>query len=487
MSKMKQTLYQKQTQNLLLKPKMLQSLEMLTLPLLQLEAHLKMEMINNPMLEFTEINEDENTQEKPENEKNNEDEENLDIDNENEDPDLQKTLDESEALSEILDSYNEFYSSASSSYNKDNDKMEVFEKVIRTDVNKKIAFVDQLDWLKLSQHEYDFACDLIDSVNIHGYLEEENTVQELAEDYSIDLERAKEIHQEILHFEPAGITARSIEECLLAQIQENNELLITLIKDHFQDLIHRRYKKIASKMGVLIETVMKLKEKISHFDPKPGLRLQSGTNEQVMPDLILKKIGDDYEIILNDYSFPKIRLNRNYRKVLEEVKKDKIGIEYLRNKVNSAKFLIKSVYLRGRTLEKVMRSIIKHQSEFFYQDSGYLKPLTYAVIADELQVNESTISRVVSSKFVDTPFGVMCLKDFFTSKAGKDMNYNSVSRHNVEMRIKKMIDEEDIQNPLSDQEIKDKLYEMGINVSRRVVAKYRKSKGILNSHLRRKE
>ena len=129
----------------------------------------------------------------------------------------------------------------------------------------------------------------------------------------------------------------------------------------------------------------------------------------------------------------------------------------------------------------------QNQIGFFYQNTGVLEPLTYSVIAEELQVNESTISRVVRIKYADTPFGIFCLKDFFTSKAGKDMNYNSVSRQNVESQIIKMIDNEDKSKPLSDQDIVDILRKDGINVSRRVIAKYRKAKGILNSHLRRKE
>lgn len=469
---MKQASYQEQTQNLMLKPKMLQSLEMLALPLLQLEAHLKMEMVKNPMLEFKEIDDDE-PMEKNEKLENFEDEE------------LQKTIKETEQLSEILDSFNEYYSG--NSYKKDSDKMEVFEKVLRSKTNKKEKFIDQLDRLKLSELEYDFAFDLIDSIDEHGFIRKNISIENLSNEYKIPIERAKKIHQKILHFKPAGITARTIEECLLAQVdKENNELTATIIFEHFDDLIHRRYKKIASNLGITLNAVKKVKLKIAKLDPKPGLRIQTNSNEYVMPDLILKKIDNEYEIISNDYFSPKIRLTKNYRKIIKQIKNDKIGVEYLRNKVNSAKFLIKSIYLRGRTLERVMRSIINHQKDFFYNESGFLRPLTYAVIAEDIQVNESTISRVVSNKFAETPFGIMCLKDFFTSKAGNDMKYNAISRSNVETKIRKMIENENKIYPLSDQAITELLQEIGINVSRRVVAKYRKSKGILNSHLRRK-
>jgi RNA polymerase sigma-54 factor len=172
--------------------------------------------------------------------------------------------------------------------------------------------------------------------------------------------------------------------------------------------------------------------------------------------------------------------------MLHESSKDKETVKYIRSKINSAKFLIKSIFMRNRTLERVMRSIIHHQRNFFYNNSGLLDPLTYSVIANDLNVNESTISRVVKQKYADTPFGIMCLKDFFCSAAGKDKNYESVSRQNVQIQIEEMINNEDKYNPLSDQELVDILKERGISVSRRVIAKYREEMKIPNSRLRRK-
>ena len=276
---------------------------------------------------------------------------------------------------------------------------------------------------------------------------------------------------------------------MFAQIEGKNfnPKIKEIIQNDFDDLIHKRYKKIATKYEVSLNTFLMWKNQISKLDPKPGLRLQSNENNYISPDVIIKKIGNDFEVISNDYYIPRIRLSRRYKKILQKVKTDREAISYVRDKVNSAKFLIKSIYLRGRTLERVTKAIIRNQVGYFYENSGVLKPLTYSVIAEELHVNESTISRVVRNKYADTPFGIMCLKDFFTSTAGKDDNYNLISRQNVEKIMRRMIDSEDLKNPLSDQDIADKLKEEGINVSRRVVAKYRKAQGILNSHLRKKE
>ena len=485
MNKFRQTLVQKQTQNLLLKPKMLQSLEMLAMPLMQLETHLKQEMISNPMLELLEYRDEEDISSEKDDKIKDRIEE--DIKKENEDEELKKTLEETKELSEILDSYSEYFQGGSGSTHSTEGVN--FDQMIKDQENKKDAFVYQIERLNLNEAEFDFAYELFDSIDAHGFLPNDFIMEESAEEFGIELQRAEEIHLKLLHLEPKGITARSIKECLLAQLDPefHNENIITLISDHFTDLIHKRYKNIASSFGTSITTILNWKKQIAKLDPKPGLRLLANNSNYIVPDVIIKRIGNEYEVIINDYSFPKIRLSRRYNKILQEVRKDKEALNYVRSKINSAKFLIKSVYLRSRTLERVTKSILHHQPDFFYGENGVLKPLTYSDIAQELQVNESTISRVVRIKYADTPFGIMCLKDFFTSKAGKDDNYNSISRHNVEQKITRMIDHENEIHPLSDQDIVGQLAKMSIHVSRRVIAKYRKAKGILNSRLRRKE
>jgi RNA polymerase sigma-54 factor len=483
MSSYRQTLGTKQTQNMALKPKMLQSLKLLTMPLMELETQIKVEMMQNPMLEIEDYENDdsasnEDLEEKSAAEKAEEEQKEKD--------ELQKTLEETEQLSEILDSYNEMYRESSGRQVK-HERVEM-EDYVPQHENKKADFYAQIDELDLTENEYDFAYDLIDSCNIYGILESETIFDELLEDYQLPAQRAEEIHQEILHFDPAGITARNIQECLLAQIEATslNRLLIDLIHDDFDDLIHKRYSKLAKKYHVTEQNILYWKEQISHLDPKPGLRVINNEDKYIVPDVIIKNIDGKYEVTINDFSFPRIRLSRRYKKILERVKDKKESLAYVRDKVNSARFLIKSIYMRGRTLERVTEAIIRNQIDFFYNENGVLNPLTYSVIAEELQVNESTISRVVRSKYADTPFGILCLKDFFTSKAGKNRDFEAVSRQNVEKQIFSLIEQEDKSNPLSDSEISDLMGKNGTTVSRRLVAKYRNANGILNSHLRKK-
>ena len=481
MNKLRQKTVQKQTQNLVLRPKMLQSIEMLTMPKMELATYLKQEMINNPMLELIEKDNDydevEELEEEPELSE--------------EEKELEKTLEETKELSEILDSLNEDYGGTNKHNNGSKDKKrEMFEKLLQYKKDRKQDFFFQLEQLPIKKNEFEFSYDLVESANEYGFLPEDFDIYAFGKEYDIKPERVDELHYIIKHLNPKGITSRTIQECLVSQIDEtdeNNEMLIKLIEEDFDNLIHRRYKKIIKKYDINMNTLMLWKEQIAHFDPKPGLRLENNEAKYIVPDVIIKKIGEEFEVIVNDYNFPKVRMSRRYKKILSYVKYDKKAVKYVRNKINAAKFLIKSVYMRNRTLQRVVHSIIEHQADFFYNESGVLNPLTYADIANELNVNESTISRVVRTKYADTPFGIMCLKDMFSSKAGKRESYESVSRQSVEKQIIKLIENEDKKKPYTDQKIADIFKERGINVSRRLVNKYRKSLGILNSNLRKKK
>jgi len=453
MAKLQQALSNKQTHHLELRPKMLQSLKLLAMPLMELDVHIKEEMIANPMLEINEET-DENKNTNEEKVKNIEEIENT------ENNDLKKTVDEAKELSEILDQWNDYHSTTRVSRGSQEEQPNP-ENFIKAREDKKDDYLLQLEKMKLPENEYDFALDLIDSTDGHGYLLKGLSFNNLASEYEIDETRAEEIHQIILHLEPKGITARNYSECLIAQLtdkQLQDFLLVSIIKEDFDDLIHRRYQLLVTKYKVSLNMILSCKNEIATLDP-----------------------------IVNDFYIPNIMLSSRYKSIIASVKNEKQALDYVRGKINSAKFLIKSMYMRNRTLERVTRSIIQHQKKYFYDETGVLEPLIYSVIANELQVNESTICRVVRTKYADTPFGIMCLKDFFTSTAGKDKNYEAVSRQLVEREIINFVENEDKNKPISDQNIANTLKEKGISVSRRVIAKYREGLGVLNSRLRRKE
>lgn len=489
MAKLQQIMSHKQLQELSLKPKMLQSLQMLALPLLELEVHLKHELETNPILELQD--DYENILAKDEEKEENKDSPEEETTDETENDD-KKDISELEELSEILDEWNDFHFNEQKQSNKASvDTEPRFDQFLRYQEGFKVKYLTQLDSLNLTENEYLFAEELIDSIDNHGYLSNGEDYDETVDAYGLTMERAEDIRKSIMQLQPKGVCAKTIEECLVAQLDpniNNYQLIRVILEEYFNDLIHRRYQLIANRLSVTVEMVLSCRQIISQLDPKPGLIFLNTQNTYVVPDVVIRKIGEELEVLINDYWIPNIVINKQYRNLIKRTpRNDRQTIEYVRNKINSAKFLVKSIYMRNRTLLRVTHAIIEHQRNFFYNNTGILEPLTYSVIAAELHVNESTISRVVKDKYADTPYGIFALKEFFTTTAGKDRNYEDVSRQLVQMHIQKIVDQEDKQNPVCDQKIVEILKEHNINVSRRVIAKYRENIGILNSRLRRKE
>lgn len=482
---MDQFLSLKQKQELALKPKMLQSLKMLALPILELESYIKQELENNPLLELREEKDEDDIDEfnfeqpSPESNANLEDSDEITPHCEN--------LAEAKELTEILDQWNDYHSGYES-WHSDADS-EQTESLIRFEENGKDKYLEQLYPLDLPENEVDYITELVDSSDIYGFLPEGFNIINLGRKYHLNPERSTELHNLVLQLNPKGITARNIGECLMAQLSEEqreNRIICGMVCEQFDNLIHRRYQKLASHFGVSEETIMALREQIAKLDPKPGLRILATGAAFVYPDVTLKLIDGEYVVIINDHITPNIIISSRYRKMINRGYFDKETMQYVRERINSAKFLIKSIFMRMRTLERVSLSIIKHQHDFFYLGTGQMQPLTYSVIAQDLGVSESTISRVVKRKYAETPYGIYALKDFFTSTAGIDDDYQSISRQKVKSHIIHLVETENKKNPMSDQELVDRLKAEGLNISRRIITKYRDELGILNSHLRRK-
>ncbi len=503
MTKIQQVLSHKQVQELALKPKMLQSLQLLVLPQMELEMQLKRELETNPILELQEEEEEQSVEERSRDDNTEESEESVKDDDlgdseSEEDKLLKESINELKEFSDTLDEWNDYHREG-----KEEAQRDIFETYNTTQYDdsikdKKNSFYFQLEELPLTEDELEYARELVEASNEFGYLPKGFDIYEAARENLISIDdeqklktRADEIHQMILQLKPKGITARHVSECLIAQLNESDQdykLLTTILNNHFDDLIHRRYQKIAANLSVHIDKIIHCKEAISHLNPKPGLMLLADNIDYVTPDVIIKKIEDDFVILVNDFTIPHLTISRYYRDMVMAGKvKDKEMLGYIRDKINSAKFLIKSIYMRNQTLIRVTRAIIEHQKNYFYQNTGILEPLTYSVIAGELHVSESTISRVVKDKYADTPFGMICLRDFFTTAAGKTDNFEDISRDKVQKQIQQIIEEEDKKKPLSDLEIAHILKKRNISVSRRVIQKYREGLGILNSRLRRLE
>jgi RNA polymerase sigma-54 factor len=355
------------------------------------------------------------------------------------------------------------------------------------------SLTDHLMWqLKLSrltEREMHLGELIIGNLDQNGYLVA--TTAEIAEQENEDLSLVEAILLKIQEFDPPGVAARDLKECLLIQARllgMSSPLMEAIVRDHMKDLELKNYSHIARKLRVPLPEVMHIVHLIGQMDPKPGRIFSEEKVQPIVPDVYVFKSGEDYKIVLNDDGLPRLRISNFYREIMGRYggkTDDETGKKYIRDKVQSATWLIKSIQQRQKTIYKVSESIVRQQKDFFNQGMGYLKPLVLRNIADDVEMHESTISRVVTNKYMQTPRGIFELKFFFSSginKAGGDL----IASKSVKESIRKIISEEDPKKPLSDAEIVELLDKDRIAIARRTVAKYREMMGILPSSRRKK-
>ncbi|NLY20408.1 MAG: RNA polymerase factor sigma-54 [Tissierellia bacterium] len=344
----------------------------------------------------------------------------------------------------------------------------------------------QLDLIDISEEDREIAEILLGLIDSDGYIRED--FEKLSEKTGISLERLEEVLEIIQSLDPLGIGARDIRECLLLQALGSVDYsmeLEELILNHLENLAMNRVPKIAEALGVSHEKTQELIDIVRSFNPKPGSEFgerQLDTN-YIVPDASIEKVDGEYVIILNDVTGPRLHVNSFYRRMMQSGS-EQGAIDYLNDKYQRAIWIIKAIEQRRDTIYRVIQSIIDHQREFFYGENRILAPLTMKVVADDIEMHESTVSRAINGKYVQTPFGTYELRFFFTSaleSVGGD-----VSSNHIKDEIKAIIEEENPKKPLSDQAIVGILNEDGIKISRRTIAKYRDEMNIPSSTMRKR-
>jgi len=310
-------------------------------------------------------------------------------------------------------------------------------------------------------------------------------VESIAEKLAVPLERAHVVRRVIQRFDPVGVASISLEDCLLVQAEvyyPEDALLQTIIRDHLAELVGRNMAGLARKLGVNDEDVEDVRDIIMTFDPKPGRSLGGESANYVEPDVFVEKAGDDYIVFLNEDGLPKLRLSAYYTGLLETgIKKD--TREYLKKKVRSAEWFMKSIHQRQQTIRVVAESIVRFQKEFLDRGMDGLKPLVLRDVAADIKMHESTVSRVTTAKYMHTPRGLFPMKFFFNARLGSDSG-DDVATQTVKEKIRILVAQEDPRKPLSDSELVARLSESGVRIARRTVAKYRELLGILASSKR---
>jgi RNA polymerase sigma-54 factor len=349
---------------------------------------------------------------------------------------------------------------------------------------------DHLAWqLQFSAHQgrtREIGEAIIGNLNADGYLRA--TTAEIAALVSASETEVEEVLRMVQQFDPVGVAARDLRECLLIQLdylKPPSDLPRRIVAEHLDYLQRHAYEELAKHLGCPLEEIQNALEIIRSLDPKPGSKYNAVDNAYVEPDVFVVRDGDDYKIVLNEEDMPKLRINRNYQKLLaKDSGEQETTRNFVRERLNSAKWLLKSFVQRQRTIYKVVESIVKKQKDFLDRGIEYLKPMILSDVAYDIGMHESTVSRVVTNKYVHTPRGVFELKFFFSSgirsSSGEDVSSLAVKR-----RIKQIVEGESPRKPLSDSKIMAMLNKEGLKIARRTVAKYREEMRIPPSKLRK--
>ena len=359
-----------------------------------------------------------------------------------------------------------------------------FENMLRTVASLADHLEEQLRFATEDPAARRIGAEIIGNIDEDGYLRAE--LEEIAQRCSATAEDVGRVLTEVVQkFDPSGVAARTIQECLLLQLRANppvDPVSVEIVEEHFDDLSRRRYADIARALKLSVDRIMESVEEIMGLEPKPGRRFGGTDSRYIVPDVVVHKLGGEYTVVLNEDGIPRLRVNALYRSLLRSSGDE--ARQYVEQKLRSAVWLIKSVDQRQRTLRKVTQSIVKFQREFLDKGLPYLRPLSLRDVGEDVSMHESTISRVTTNKYVETPQGLFELKFFFHSgiASGDGEMVSSVS---VKKMIRDLLAGEDAAKPLSDQEVAAILKGRGLTIARRTVAKYREELGILPSHQRR--
>ncbi|MEC1718978.1 RNA polymerase factor sigma-54 [Schinkia azotoformans] len=343
----------------------------------------------------------------------------------------------------------------------------------------------QIGLLKIGSEEKQIINYLILSIDKSGYFT--GNIEEISNRFTVPASVIESLLGKIQECEPIGVGARNLQECLLIQLKnlpERNLLAEEVVANHLQMLADRKWKDIGAKLNVAIEQIQDVFDFIQMLDPRPASAFNEGVSNYIVPDMIIKKEQEDLAVSFNERLMPSIKVDSSYEPIIGQ--KDNEAYKYLREKMDQVHFLKRAFEQRLETMQKVMKAIIDRQRDFFLKDDAKLKPLTMRDIAQMIDVHESTVSRAVNGKYVQTSKGVFELKYFFTSTIQTE-DFEDASSKEVKEAMKTIVDGENKKKPLSDQQIAAILKEKhGYNISRRTVAKYRDQLGILASSKRKR-
>ena len=441
-----------------LSPQMQQSLHILQAPLMELRQLVTAELEANPTLE----------------------EEPREIARETDGAELQRT--------ELADQWNEYYAQRATSEPWTADaqarRQHFFDSQTKAPTLQQ-HLLGQVSGSDLAAPDRGIALVIIGNIDDRGYLRA--TVAEIASQAGCLEEEVEGVVETVQGFEPAGVAARDLAECLLIQLRRSGRqysLESRIVQHHLEELSRRKFPEIARQFHVSVSDVQDAAESIARLEPRPGRPFSAEDEQTILPDVIIERDGDAYTVSLNDDEVPSLRIGDGYKDMLSQSAADREVRDYLREKIRGGRFFIRCVQQRQNTLLNIAREIVERQGDFFDLGPTHLHPMTMSKVAQAVGVHETTVSRAVSGKYMATPRGLFELKYFFTSGYTTD-DGESISNESVRQAIAEIVRNEGSRHPLSDQDVVAMLSERGLPIARRTVAKYREQLGILPSHLRK--
>lgn len=465
---------------------------LLQLPMLSLEQKIKTELELNPVLE--EVGEQEELQEeeeaidenKEEIEEINEDFDKLKENNKTEEEEKFEELDQEVNWEELVNDEENYELRLPRDKNEEEfDRPEAYQSTMAEHL------IEQLRLLNLDEVDFRIGEYIIYNLRDDGYLDPEVTVESIAAIFEKKPEEVEKILKAIQRFDPVGIAARNLQECLKVQLENleingRKELCLRIINNAFHDFVNKRYEKVASALEVPLDKIKEALDLINKLNPKPGEGYWDTRQNYVVPDFIVEKIDDELVVSLNEWNMPGLQISPHYRKLIRQSKNlDKDVRQFLRKKVESARWFINALQQRRVTMLKTMNAIVDLQREFFEKGPEYIKPMIMKDVAEKIDMDISTVSRVVNGKYVQTDYGVFELK-FFFNEGMETAEGENLSTLRIKEHLREIINSEDPNDPYSDDKLAEIFKKKGIPIARRTIAKYREQLGIPVARLRRK-
>lgn len=454
------------TQSQVLAPQLQQSLQILQAPMLELRNLILQEMQTNPVVEedITEPSIEDKQREHEE------------------------FSEEFERLAKLDDEWRD-YMSQSASYSgrssEEEERRQFFFDSLVGEQTLQAHLLDQVSSTDFSKDDRQIAELIVGNIDDIGFLQ--SPPAEIAQNTGLELADLERILGVIQTFHPVGVGSRDLRECLLIQLTrlgKEQSLEYRIVAQHMEDLGKRRFPEIARRLATTVDQIQRAAGFIGTLDPRPGQIFSADPNNYVLPDVAVERVGDDYQISLNGDQIPHLRISNTYKDLMSQDGNPGDVREYIREKIRSGKFLIKSIHQRQQTISNIAHQIVSRQREFLDRGASALRPMTMVQIADAVGVHETTVSRAISGKYMATPQGVFEMKYFFTpgyQTGGGEMMSNT----SVKGVIADMVKSENPKLPLSDKEIVETLSQRGIPIARRTVAKYRNELNILPSNMRK--